>query len=260
MMIIFNYKYILYEYIDNQLRRNHKGFKFGCPTLHGEIVMALNPRVDFAFKKLFGTEENKDILIAFINAIVAEEDRVKDVVLIDPYNHQHHAGDKLSILDIEATDEKGRQYNIEMQVTDEVYYNQRALYYWSRLYSSQLVERDEYDELKKTISINILNFDYFIDEVDYHNIFHLLNAKSHKRCFEDLELHFIELEKFDRDLKFLKTALDRWTSFLKRAGIYKAKDLPPELSIDPKIDKAMRVLDTMALNQEERQIYEAKLK
>ena len=60
----------------------------------------LNPRVDFAFKKLFGREENKDILISFINAVVPENERIVDLVLLDPYNHKQLNLDKLSILDI----------------------------------------------------------------------------------------------------------------------------------------------------------------
>ena len=94
-------------------------------------MTTLNPRVDFAFKKLFGSKENKELLISFINAVVSKENQVRDVVLLNPYNNKEHSRDRLSILDIKATDEQGRQYNIEMQLTDQVYYNQRALYYWS---------------------------------------------------------------------------------------------------------------------------------
>lgn len=66
----------------------------------------LNPRVDFAFKKLFGTRENKEILISFINAVVSENDRVTDVLLLNPYNNKEYGSDKLSILDIKAIDEQ----------------------------------------------------------------------------------------------------------------------------------------------------------
>ena len=141
-------------------------------------MSTLNPRVDFAFKKLFGTEENKEILISFINAVVSEEDRVADVVLLNPYNHKEYRADKLSILDIKATDEKGRHYNIEMQITDQMFYNQRALYYWSKLYTSQLKQGDSFDALRKTIGINILNFNYFDDEPGYHNVFKLLHTRT----------------------------------------------------------------------------------
>jgi predicted transposase/invertase (TIGR01784 family) len=220
----------------------------------------LNPRVDFAFKKLFGAEENKDILISFINAVVAKENQITEVILLNPYNLKNYAGDKLSILDIKATDEHGRQYNIEMQITDQVSYTQRALYYWAKLYSSQLQEGDAFGELKKTISINILNFNCFEEETTYHNVYKILNMESHRSYFEDLEIHFIELNKFDEKAMLLKTTLDRWTNFLKKAQGYDKDTLPVELKEIPAIEKAMLSLNTLSLNKEEREVYEARLK
>ena len=77
----------------------------------------INPRVDFAFKKLFGSEENKDLLISLINAIVTEEDTVEDVELKNPYNLADYQAGKMSILDIKAKNKQtGKWYNIEMQV------------------------------------------------------------------------------------------------------------------------------------------------
>ncbi len=220
----------------------------------------LNPRVDFAFKKLFGSKENKDILISFINAIVSKEDQVVEVTLLNPYNDKEHSSDKLSILDIKAQDEKGRCYNIEMQITDQVHYNQRTLYYWSRLYTSQLQEGNHFGELRKTISINVLNFDYFDEEPGYHNIFKILNVESHRSYFGDLELHFIELHKFDEERRHLKTTLDRWIQFLKKAHRYDRASFPDELKAEPAIEKAFFSLTTLSLDKEEREIYEARLK
>jgi predicted transposase/invertase (TIGR01784 family) len=226
-----------------------------------ELSMSrLNPRVDFAFKKLFGSEDNKDILISFINSIVSEQDRVKDVSLTNPYNNKDFRGDKLSILDIKAIDESGRQYNIEMQMIDEVSYDQRALYYWSKIYTEQLKQGYHYDALKKTIGIHILNFNFFNEEKEYHNVFKILNARTYKACFEDFELHFIELEKFDKSLESLRTTLDRWTNFLKKAEVYSIDKIPLELSHEPAIKKAIEVLDTLYLTDEERAVYEAQLK
>jgi predicted transposase/invertase (TIGR01784 family) len=219
----------------------------------------LNPRVDFAFKKLFGAEENKEILMSLINAVVSEADQVSDVTLMNPVNRGYD-GDRLSVLDIKAIDTHGRQYNIEMQITDQVYYNQRALYYWSKLYTSQLNAGDLFSDLKKTISINILNFDYFANEPDYHNFFNLLNVKSHQSYFEDMELHFIELNKFGADLDPIKTALDRWITFLKKAHHYEKNSLPQELKQDPAIIKAFEILTHLSLDKAEREIYEARLK
>jgi predicted transposase/invertase (TIGR01784 family) len=95
-----------------------------------EIKMIdITPRVDIAFKKLFGVEENKDLLISLINSIVMEEDQVSDVDIMNPYNPRNFKKDKLSILDIKAKCRNGKRYNIEIQINDEADYDKRALYY-----------------------------------------------------------------------------------------------------------------------------------
>ena len=73
----------------------------------------LNPRVDFAFKKLFGSEENKDILISLINSIVSEADQVVDVNIMNPYNDKSYPKDKTSILDIKAIAKDGNTFDVK---------------------------------------------------------------------------------------------------------------------------------------------------
>ena len=107
----------------------------------------INPRVDYAFKKLFGTEENKDLLIALINSIVSEEDKVVDIELKNPYNIKNFRNDKISVFDIKAQDKKGTWFNIEMQILDQQYYAQIAMYYFSILYVSQLISLINYYKL-----------------------------------------------------------------------------------------------------------------
>lgn len=82
----------------------------------------LNPKVDFAFKKLFGSSENKDILISFINSVLSEDEQVKDIELKNPYNIASYRKGKMTILDIKAVDENGTWYDIEMQLAGQGYY------------------------------------------------------------------------------------------------------------------------------------------
>src|SRR5688572_22638971 len=95
----------------------------------------ISPRIDIAFKKLFGIEENKDLLISLINAVVSVEDQVADITLLNPYNPKHYTKDKMSILDVKAKGLDGKRFNIEIQVSDEGDYDKRALYYWAKLYA-----------------------------------------------------------------------------------------------------------------------------
>ena len=111
----------------------------------------INPRVDLAFKKIFGTEENKDLLISLINSTVGQEDQVVDVTILNPYNQKSFKQDKLSILDIKAKGTCGKKFNIEIQITDEADYDKRALYYWAKVYTEQLKSGEDYSELEKVI-------------------------------------------------------------------------------------------------------------
>ena len=219
----------------------------------------LNPKVDFAFKKLFGSEENKDIFISFVNSIVSKEDQICDIEFKNPYMEAEFVGDKKSILDVKAKDLNGRYYNLEVQIKGQEYYDKRALYYWSRLYTSQLKKAGRYETLNKTVSIHVLVYNRLEDK-GFHNEFKILNTKTHKPHFEDLEIHVIELEKFNKALPQLKSALDLWVTFLKEAENYSLEDIPKELEEVPEIKKAIVELETMYFNESEIDIYDARLK
>jgi predicted transposase/invertase (TIGR01784 family) len=227
----------------------------------------ISPRVDIAFKKIFGVEENKDLLISLINSIVSKEDQVIEVTLLNPYNPKNFRQDKLSILDIKATGETGKRYNIEIQISDEADYDKRALYYWAKLYTEQLKVAEDYSTLSKAIGIHILNFTSIPDVDKYHNVFHITEKDTGVLYFKDLELHTIELKKFSKDshaeladiVAMVKNSLDMWAAFLTRHDLLNKEHLPSELD-DPALKKALDVLDVMNFAPEEREAYEEHLK
>jgi predicted transposase/invertase (TIGR01784 family) len=227
----------------------------------------INPRVDIAFKKIFGVEENKDLLISLINSIVGEEDQVADVTLLNPYNPKTFHEDKLSILNIKAKGIDGKRFNIEIQISDEADYDKRALYYWAKLYTEQLRTADDYSLLAKAIGIHILNFTSIPHVEKYHNVFHIKEKESGLLYFKDLELHTIELKKFcpnsNAELSDLigkvQTSLDLWVAFLTRHELLNREALPQKLD-DQSLKKALTVLEVMNFNTEEREAYEDHLK
>ena len=227
----------------------------------------ITPRVDLAFKKIFGVEENKDLLISLINSIVGKEDQVEDITLLNPYNPKNFREDKLSILDIKAQGKDGKRFNIEIQISDEADYDKRALYYWAKLYTEQLKASEEYALLSKAIGIHILNFTSIPGVEKYHNVFHIREKDSGALYFKDLELHTIELKKFSEKLSTdlsdlvarVRTSLDMWVAFLTRHDFLNKKALSGGLNT-PALKKALDVLDIMNLNEEEREVYEGHLK
>jgi predicted transposase/invertase (TIGR01784 family) len=230
-------------------------------------MLRISPRVDVAFKKIFGVEENKDLLISLINSIVSLEDQVSDITLLNPYNAQNFSRDKLSILDIKAQGIDGKRFNIEIQISDEADYDKRALYYWAKLYTEQLEVAEDYSALSKAIGIHILNF-ISIPEVDkYHNVFHITEKETGESYFKDLELHTIELKKFSKDsneklpdiIAKVKSSLDMWSAFLTRNDLLQPDNLPKGLD-DNNLKKALTVLDVMNFSSLERDAYEDHLK
>ena len=228
----------------------------------------INPRVDIAFKKIFGIEENKDLLISLINSVVGTEDQVIDVTLLNPYNQKNFKNDKLSVLDIKAVGNHGKRFNIEIQITDERDYDKRALYYWAKLYTEQLKASEDYSSLEKVIGIHLLNFTSLPRSKKYHNVFHITEKETGLTYFEDLELHTIELKKFadaiSGTLKEIavkvKTALDIWSAFLtKHELLTQVNQLPSRLN-RPELKKALQVLDVMNFTEEEKEAYENHLK
>lgn len=209
------------------------------------IMEKISPRVDLAFKKIFGVEENKDLLISLINSIVGQDDQVSDITLLNPYNPKNFKQDKLSILDVKATNQDGKRFNIEIQISDEADYDKRALYYWAKLYTEQLKVAQDYSALSKAIGIHILNFTSIPKAKNYHNVFHITEKENGFAYFKDLELHTIELNKFTSDsseeLKDIvaktRNALDMWVAFLTRHDLLKADKLPKELDNDKLMKK-----------------------
>lgn len=231
------------------------------------MFMSISPRVDIAFKKIFGVEENKDLLISLINSIVSAEDHVAEVTLLNPYNAQNFANDKLSILDIKAKGENGKLFNIEIQIADETNYDKRTLYYWGKLYTEQLKRGGDYSKLSKAIGVHILNFMNIANNEKYHNIFHITEKETGEPYFKDLELHTIELKKFTAQnsketselMDKIKTTLDIWIAFLTKHDLLNGAQLPQHLD-DTALKKALDVLEEMNFSHTEREAYETHLK
>ena len=123
----------------------------------------LDPKIDVVFRKLFGSEENKECLISLLNSVVNPSPPIVDVTIKNPFNLAAYLGAKESILDIKAVDGEGVWYDIEMQIEAHILYGRRALYYLSKTYADQLETGEDYARLHTTIGIHFLDFRYFDD-------------------------------------------------------------------------------------------------
>ena len=223
--------------------------------------LKINPKVDFVFRLLFGTDKNKDLLISLINSVVEPDIKIVDVIIKNPFNLAERTEFKESILDIKAVDQNGTWYDVEMQLTPHSLYGRRAIYYLAKVYVDQLASGEDYSRLNPTIGIHFLDFRYFDDErVVRHFVLKDSETNEAPEALSGLRLYFVEMAKFDKDWPELRSALDRWVAFLNRALELDRSRLPAGLQVDPAIAKAAAELDRIGASDEEREIYEGRVK
>ncbi len=173
---------------------------------------------DIAFRKIFGNENKKEILISFLNAVLKLEGNKKItwVEILNPYQIPIVLGAKSTILDVKAKDKAGNEYIVEMQVTDKIGFAKRVVYYSAKSYSSQLNIGEDYHRLKPIIFIGILNFT-FLETQNYLSRHLILDVETQEQKLKDLEFNFIELPKFDKSEQKLQTLVEKWIYFIKNA-------------------------------------------
>ena len=173
---------------------------------------------DIAFRKIFGNENKKEILLSFLNAVLALPigKRLISLTYRNTFQLPENKELKSSILDLRVTDERGVSYIIEMQVEEPIGFDKRVQYYTAKEYSSQIDIGDEYPKLNQVIFIGILNFEFFKGK-DYLTKHLIINKNTGKQELKDLEFNFIELPKFNLQEAELKTLIEKWTYFIKNA-------------------------------------------
>ena len=215
----------------------------------------LDPKMDFVFKNIFGSEKNSKILISFLNATLKPKDLITSVEIKNTDLNKGYIEDKFSRLDVKATTSNEEIINIEIQLKNEYNMIKRSLYYWSKLYSEQLNEGEDYSILKRTICINILNFKY-LKTRKFHSAYRLKEIYSNEELTDVAEIHFIEIPKLE-DGSDEKDMLVPWIEFLKDPESEKVRNL--EMSIE-EIRQAKDELIKMSNDDTQRELYEMRAK
>ncbi|MDZ7618256.1 MAG: Rpn family recombination-promoting nuclease/putative transposase [Patescibacteria group bacterium] len=215
------------------------------------MELGIDPKNDYAFKCLFGSEHHTRILVHLLNAVLdpAPGGRVESVVILNPSFELVSLDEKMSILDIRARDQSGRQFDIEMQMASHPGLRDRFLLYWARLYASQSRAGDGYELLNPVISICFLDWRLFPQADRYHLPFRLQEPETGLVFSEHLAIHVFQLPNFKKGPDELTDSLDKWLYFLNNGEGLNPEDLPESIRI-PEVEEAMSVLK--ALTEEER--------
>ena len=213
----------------------------------------LNPKIDFVFKKIFGSEEHPEILISFLNAVLKPKKPIVSVEIKNSDLEKEYIEDKFSRLDVKALTSNKEIINIEIQLKNEYNMIQRSLYYWSKLYEEQLSEGDRYDKLSRTVCINILDFKYLKND-RFHNGYRLKEIETNEELTDLQEIHFIEIPKLKRfeSTEEIVDLLEGWVEFLRDPESEVIRKL--EMS-NKEIREAKDELYRLSRNSKERELY-----
>ena len=221
------------------------------------LTKFLDPKNDVAFKKIFGTEKNKDILIHFLNDMLVfkEQKPIVDVSFLKTVQDPDISSKKTSVVDVLCTDQDKNTYVVEMQVASHSGFEKRAQYYASKAYTSQANKGGEYHHLKEVIFIAISDFIMFPDKEAYKSDHVILDRDSYENDLKDFSFTFIELPKFNIDIDHLSNMTQKWCYFFKHAETTSMEDMLKLISGDEILEKAYKVLDSVLWNDDELRTY-----
>ena len=179
----------------------------------------VNPHTDFGFKRLFGSEFNKELLVSFLNALFHGEQVVRDVT----YLNSEHLGDRFdarrAIFDVYCENEKGEKFIVEMQNVYQEFFKDRTIYYSTFPIREQARRGGDWDfHLNPVYTIGLLNFN-FAEGLEnarrWHHEIKLMEVDTHEVFYDKLTYIYVEIQKFDKTESELVTMYDKWMYVLK---------------------------------------------
>ena len=216
---------------------------------------------DIVFKRVFSREGNEDILKALLEAILDKP--IQEVIVKNPELPKNLYDSKAGVLDVKVEIDKNILCDVEMQVQDFGNIDKRSSVYMATLETEGIKKGEDYKQAKKVIAINLLNFEYY-KRNSYHNIAHMKFEKTKENEYvdmgysneeelatNDLEMHFIEIPKFEKKNPEANTKLEQWLWLL--AG--REEKLEMARKKNKEIDKAIDIIDQMSMDEKEWNLY-----
>jgi len=217
----------------------------------------INPYTDFGFKKLFGEEANKDLLIDFLNQLLPSHHQIKDLSFRNSENIPELPVERKAIFDIHCTSISGERFIVEMQKAKVKYFKDRSLFYVTFPVREQAQQGEWNFKLTPIYFVAILDFEY--DEAEEKRKFRRdvsLKDQDGDLFFEKLHFKFLQMPLFTKQEHELKTQFDKWCYFLKNLENF---DQIPKILNESIFQKAFSTAELAALNAEQRDSYEQSL-
>lgn len=179
----------------------------------------INPHTDFGFKRLFGSEFNKELLISFLNAMFHGEQNVQNVTYLNSEQLGDRVDARRAIFDVYCENDKGEKFIVEMQNVYQEFFKDRTIYYSTFPIREQAQRGGDWDfHLNPVYTIGLLNFN-FADGLEnakrWHHEVKLMEVDTHEVFYDKLTYIYVEIPKFDKKETELVTMYDKWMYVLK---------------------------------------------
>lgn len=217
----------------------------------------ISPQIDCVFKALLGSEDNLNLLVHFLNAIIGSEltAPLATVDILNPYNDKEYLEDKLSIVDVKARDSSGNIYQIEIQLVNFANIKERILYNWADIYSQQLQNGEGYYQLRPTYSIWLLAESLIKEDTDYIHTYKLRDHKG-RALNNHCGIWLLELQKFSET--HIKNEQQRWIKFFKEGEQLNDETDLPEWMATTEMKQAMKTLKQFSDKDRDYHAYQAR--
>jgi predicted transposase/invertase (TIGR01784 family) len=217
----------------------------------------IDPKIDCVFKALLGSEENRNLLVHFLNAVLNAEllEPITSVEILNPYNDKEFLNDKLSIVDVKARDNQERIYQIEIQLLCYENLPSRIIYGWSDIYSQQLKDGKNYLQLKPTFSIWLLGKNLIKTDDNYLHTYKLRDEDG-QVLVEHGAILLMEIEKFHAS--HIETERERWLQFFKEGESLDDDTQLPDWMITEEMRQAMNTLRQFSEKERDYHAYQAR--
>ena len=222
----------------------------------------INPYTDFGFKKLFGTEMNKDLLISFLNALFNNEEKViEDVQYLNSEHLGDGYGDRRAVFDVYCKTKDGGRFIVEMQKAEQTYFKDRSLYYSTFAIREQAPKGKDWDyHLEDVYTVGVLNFKFPSNEYPadkYRHEIKLKDVEDNHVFYPKLTFVYLEMPKFNMTEDELVTMFDKWMFVLR--NLSRLLDRPKALQ-DRIFDRLFEQAEIAKYSPEERREYEVSVK
>ncbi len=222
----------------------------------------INPFTDFGFKKIFGEEASKTLLIDFLNALLPIDNKVKDLTFRNPEQLGTAGADRKAIYDIYCQNTVGEKFIVELQKAKQNYFKERTIYY-STFPIREQAEKGEWNyNLKAVFCVGILDFtfDDYASEKERHEVVHTVKLKDQngKTFYEKLTYIYLEMPNFTLGEEELSTRLDKWLYFIKHLEDF--QNIPAIFQTEVVFMEAFHKAELAQLGEADLQHYENSLK